>query len=464
MSSEETRLWRRAGDLFELALEEPEEERLPFIERVCASDTSLLDAVRRLLREDSQGKAMLQRPVTRPAFPSLVPVAGEGTRIGPYRLVRALGEGGTGRVFLAQRVEGKIDQKVALKLIREDYPRKEILRLLQRERRILARLEHPNIARFLDTGSTPGGTPYFVMEYVDGERIDHHCDGCRLPVDRRLELFVTVCGAVEHAHRRLIIHRDLKPGNILVSDEGAVKLLDFGTAKPLDASPRAGEEETLPENRFLSLHSASPEQLAGEPMATATDIFSLGILLYRLLTGCLPFDLHGKTAGEAAEVLRSSSPKPPSEMVRSAADGDALAAVRSTAAPQLRRRLKGDLDNIVLKCLRPEPADRYGSVGELAEDCSRSLRHLPVSARPPGPGDRLVKFARRNTAAVTVSAAAAVALVVLSTLHYVSLTRERDKALQARLEAEQISSFLTDAFRLSNPYETYTPTAGRRRK
>ncbi len=422
MDDAETRLWRRACDLFEMALARRKGQREAFIQRACGADAVLRRAVEALLEEDALSDEDSLEPSARPPLPLVSATFEEGSRIGSYRLSRALGEGGAGRVFLAERADGEVEQRVALKLACGDPPQQRLVRLLRWERQILARLEHPNIVRFLDSGSTASGAPYFVMEYVDGVAITEYCDGCRLSIDGRLELFLTLCRAVEHSHRNLIIHRDLKPGNILVTDEGQVKLLDFGIAEFLGAPQDEAMGPTSPRKRFFSPSSASPEQLAGEAMSTASDIFSLGILLFRLLTGCRPFEPTGKSAPEALAALRRGSSRPPSEEVAVAGRGD-LALARNTTSSGLERRLRGDLDDIVLKCLRPKPSDRYGSVGELAEDVSRNLRCLPILARPPGLGRRLRSFLHRNAAAIVATLSTG-ALLLVSAFHYRGMARE----------------------------------------
>jgi non-specific serine/threonine protein kinase/serine/threonine-protein kinase len=326
-----------------------------------------------------------------------------------------------GEVYLAARGDDAFEKRVAVKVIRTDVDLGLVLQRFHEERQILARLEHPHIARLLDGGTTPDGRPFFVMEYVDGEPLREYCDERRLSVRRRLELFLSVCGAVHYAHQNLIVHRDLKPGNILVTAEGVPKLLDFGIAKLLrpDTAP-ADAQATITVMRLLTPDYASPEQARGEPVTTATDVYSLGVLLYELLTGHRPHGLRGQSPEEVLAAVREEAPTAPSEVIRrpetapAVAGGppatvEAIAARRETRPEQLRRQLAGDLDTIVLMALRKEPARRYGSVEQLADDVRRHLSGRPVRARPDTLAYRAGKFVRRHRVSV-----AAAALVLLS--------------------------------------------------
>ena len=338
-----------------------------------------------------------------------------GRTVGAYRLLAQIGGGGMGVVYLAERADGQFDKKVAVKLIRPGMDTGEIMQRFELERHTLASLEHPNIARLLDAGTTEDGQPYLVMEYVQGERIDVYCESRRLDTSARLRLLVTVCDAVQYAHRNLLVHRDLKPENILVTSSGEVKLLDFGIVKLLSA------ERTVPltaaSERIMTPGYASPEQLLGRPVSTASDVYSLGVVAYVLLTGQPPYRLSGRDPRAMERVVCEAEPERPSSVIltveddepgpvkrRPAPTPEEVAATREGSVERLRRRLVGDIDLIVLTALRKEPERRYPSVDHLAEDMRRHLegvcRSLLVrtassidaenssaatpSARPPG--------------------------------------------------------------------------------
>lgn len=410
---------RSAHLLFEAALERPSADRAAFLEDACRDNPSLHQEVAALL-------GSLEDAHTSDLFPLIrytqAPLT-LGERIGPYRVVRELGAGGMGVVFLAERED--VGKRVALKLVREGgLASAEHIRRFLIERRVLARLEHPNIARLLDAGVTEYRVPYLVMEYVQGTPIDRYCDDRRLSISERLDLFRTACHAVQHAHQSLVVHRDLKPSNILVTADGEVKLLDFGIAKLLaDESPAGGAE---PGTGLLMLtpEYASPEQVRGEPVTTASDIYSLGVVLYQIVTGHRPYQLASRTAAEIERVVCEVIPGRPSEAVLREATvplpGDAadrptrelIARARNSSPDRLRRRLRGDLDTIVLKALSKEPNRRYVSAAQFADDLRRHLARLPVLARRDTAGYRAGRFLRRHW---LVMAAATFLLVVLLT-------------------------------------------------
>jgi serine/threonine-protein kinase len=352
-------------------------------------------------------------------------------QVGNFRVIRVLGRGGMGDVYLAERADGQFEQRVALKLIQRGAAG-----LVQRfldERRILASLEHPGIARLVDGGITPDGQPYFAMELVEGEPIDRYCDARELNIERRLELFRAVCDAVTYAHQHLVVHRDLKPSNILVTDSGQVKLLDFGIAKVLGAS-ETDDDRTRTGMYVLTPEFAAPEQVRGETISTTTDVYALGVLLYTLLTGVRPYDVRGKSPAEIERIISHTEPPKPSQTFTQAqAQAEERASARGNVPDRLRRQLRGDLDAIVLEALRKEPERRYASAAALQADLERYRTKLPVSARPNGALYRLRKFARRNR---TVVAAALVTLIALisatafSTGQMREARRQRDAALQ----------------------------------
>ncbi|MEO7987277.1 MAG: serine/threonine-protein kinase [Gemmatimonadales bacterium] len=380
------------SELFDAALELPAEARDAFLAAACRADPPLHREVSALLE-------LLDDADTDELFPPLVPEASGplvlGEQIGPYRVLRELGAGGMGVVFLAERED--VGKRVALKLVREGgLASADRIRRFLIERRALARLEHENIARLLDAGVTGYRLPYLVMEYVEGAPIDRYCDERRLPVSERLRLFRTVCHAVHHAHQSLVVHRDLKPSNILVTSEGQVKLLDFGIAKLLadTSSPPLAEPGTG--LLMLTPEYASPEQVRGEPVTTASDVYSLGVVLYQLLTGLRPYRLATRTPAEIERVVCQSIPERPSA---------AVARAEGASRPdRLQRQLRGDLDTIVLKALSKEPGRRYLSAAQLSDDLRRHLDQLPVLARKDTAGYLAGKFLRRHWIGVTIAA------------------------------------------------------------
>jgi eukaryotic-like serine/threonine-protein kinase len=382
------------------------------------------------------------------ASPSVDDAAPLERRVGAYRLLEEIGSGGMGEVYRAVRADETYEQEVAVKLIRRGNDTASLIQRFRNERQILATFDHPNIARLLDGGASADGRPYFVMELIAGEPIDGYCDRKRLDVTQRLRLFLEVCGAVQYAHQRLIIHRDLKPGNILVRQDGVPKLLDFGIAKILDEGGGAADSmRGMTTVRLLTPDYASPEQLRAEPMTTASDVYSLGLILYELLTGLKPGDAAGRTSRHAGN---DWEPRRPSASVRLAdppathgPDAGQRAAARQATPEALRRRLRGDLDNIVLKALRIDPKRRYQSVGDLAEDLRRHLTSQPVLARPDTFAYRTGKFLARYTAGVVASTLVGAALLagLLVSLH------ERQLALEQRARAERRFS---DVYKLAH--------------
>jgi eukaryotic-like serine/threonine-protein kinase len=394
--------WLRVKTITAAALEQPEARRPGFVIDACAGDEPLEQEVRSLLFSAVSAAALFEAPVFATASAiNLIEQAAHaaapriGGRFGPYRIIKEIGRGGMGRVFLAERADEEYRQVVALK-IAHDSLSAEGLRSFRDERQILATLEHPNIARLMDGGTTEDGVPYLVMENVQGVPIDEYCTANALSVRQRLELFSTICAAVDLAHRNLVVHRDLKPSNILVSD-GVPKLLDFGIAKLLEPSAEAaaaGQSNTGP--AMLTPEYASPEQLKREPITTATDVYALGVLLFRLLTNASPYRVRSYAAHELAAAICDQEPLRPS-------------AVASTRP--LRRQLAGDLDTIVLKALRKNPAERYSSAGALADDINRYLTGLPLAARDDGWLYRIAKFIARHRVGVIAAALVVVSLV-----------------------------------------------------
>jgi len=385
-----------------------------------------------------------------------------GEKIGPYRIKRLIGQGGMSTVYLATRADDEFQKRVALKLVKRGMDTDDILRRFRNERQILASLDHPNIARLMDGGTTPDGLPYFAMEYIEGTPIDQYCDLHRLPTVRRLELFLTVCSAVHYAHQNLVVHRDIKPANILVTESGEPKLLDFGIAKVLNPELFARTVELTGVGRgLMTPEYASPEQVRGLAITTSSDVYSLGVLLYTLLTGRLPYRLTNRGLQEIERVICDTDPIRPSLTVRRTEEvpteegvkritPDQVAAQRGEAPDRLRRRLAGDLDNIVLMALHKDPQRRYASALQFAEDIQRYFRGRPVKARADTVRYRTTKFVRRNKGVV-----AALLLIVgfaaMMTVQTLRVGRERDLAAAERDKAERVSNLLVDVFRVSDP-------------
>jgi tetratricopeptide (TPR) repeat protein/predicted Ser/Thr protein kinase len=417
-----TERWLRIDRILQPAFDLPVAEREAYLDAACAGDTDLRREVESLLAADEEADDFLVEPVFKLAAPDRSVAAGH--RIGAYRVVRELGRGGMGAVYLAERADNQFEQQVAIKLVKRGMDTDEIVRRFRHERQILASLDHPNIARLFDGGSTEDGRPYFVMEYVAGRPLLEYCDQRRLDTTERLKLFLQVCAAVQHAHNNFVVHRDIKPSNILITGGGEVKLLDFGIAKLLNAE-EAGLTSAIGQ-RPMTPEYASPEQACGQNLTTASDVYALGVVLYELLTGHRPYQVNRATNEEVVRVICHQEPERPSVVVSDAPD-------------KLRRRLSGDLDNIVLTALRKEPERRYQSAAQLAEDIQRHLKGQPVAARPNTLGYRTGKFIRRNKTAV-----AAAALILLSLLGGMAATMrqmlvardERDRAEAQRLRAE----------------------------
>jgi eukaryotic-like serine/threonine-protein kinase len=390
-----------------------------------------------------------------------------GDRIGHYRVLHTLGVGGMGEVYLAERADAEFEQQVAIKVVHGGSLARGIQSRLRIERQILAQLDHPNIAHLLDGGSLPDGTAYIVMEYVDGVPIDAYCDSNRLDITARLKLFQTVCAAVHYAHQNLIVHRDLKPSNILVTASGVPKLLDFGIAKLLD--DRQAMHHTVAvthaDIRVMTPDHASPEQVQGHAITTSSDVYVLGVLLYKLLTGTGPFVIPSMRLTDIERAICEKDPPLPSHAVTNddSEQARSIAEARSTTAGRLRRTLGGDLDNIVLMAMRKEPDRRYGSSQQMAGDIQRYLEGKPVMARRDTLSYRSTKFVRRHWLPVAAGASLVFLILAFATTAYVQASRiaaERDRvaeertvAERERVRAEEVSSFLVNLFKMSDPQE-----------
>ena len=385
-------VWDRIKTIFHAALGEPETERAAYVARTTAGDAALREQVESLLASHDESADFMETPavaLSGALSMSSIDALSLRERVGPYRLLEEIGRGGMGTVYLATRDDGQFAQRVAVKLVKRGMDTDAILARFRHERQILAALEHPNIARLLDGGTTPDGVPYFVMEYVPGKTIRDYCESRALSVDERLTLFRTVCGAVQYAHQNLVVHRDIKASNIVVTDDGIPKLLDFGIAKLLNPSKMEAATETI---NAMTPEYASPEQLRGDPVTTATDVYSLGVLLYELLSGRRPYATSGLRPDELVRVVIETDPLPPSARV---SGRDAVA---------LQRTLHGDLDTVVLMAMRKDPSRRYSSVERFSDDVGRYLTNRPVTAQRDTWNYRAKKFVSRNRAGIAVSA------------------------------------------------------------
>ncbi len=448
--------WAAAQQLFEAALACPAGARVALVDRE-APDRELADLVHGLLAADADEHAgrplvaVISDAVAEAAITPPQPLE----RLGPYKLVKMLGEGGMGAVYLAERDDDEFLQQVAIKVVRGRLD-PERVRQFRAERQILAWLEHPNIARLLDGGTTPEGRPYLVMEQVEGVPIDQHCDAERLSVEDRLRLFLEVCDAVSHAHRSLIVHRDIKPSNIMVTAEGVPKLLDFGIARlALEGAPDA---PTPSQGRMLTPDYASPEVVRGEHVTTSADVYALGVLLYELMTGARPLRFATMTSAEIERVVCHVTPSRPSAaavepMSRPPEPGE-RARVRRLTASRLSARLAGDLDAIIGMALHKQPTERYPSVEALAADLQRHLDYRPVRAREATWRYVAARFGARHRFGV---GAAVLLLVVVGTaavgfsMQAARLADDRDRTARERDTAQQVVSFLTGLFVVSDP-------------
>jgi serine/threonine-protein kinase len=464
---------RRAeiDEIFDNALDVTTEGRGAWLEARCGDDLELRREVELLLEAHAQKGGPLDMPAAAhlAAFFSADRV--QGRHIGPYRVLRELGRGGMGVVYLAERDDGQFRRRVAVKVLRASQDADELHRRFLAERQILASLNHPHIAQLLDGGVSDGQLPYLVIEYVDGLPITEYCDRQRLDVPARLKLFREVCAAVHHAHQNLVLHRDLKPGNVLVTATGQVKLLDFGIAKLLNPN-LTGVDQPVTQTAFrlMTPAYASPEQMRGDTLTTASDVYALGLLLYELLAGRLAHRITTDSPREIYEVVCERDPERPSECVTHAPAGATatttpatLAAARASTPDRLSRQLRGDLDAIVAMALRKEPGRRYGSAELLATDIGRYLDGLPVLAQRGSRWYRLEKLVRRHRGAATgvlASVAILIAAAGVSLRLAAVATRERDRGAaalaqtqRALRESDAVTQFLVGLFEASDPTE-----------
>jgi len=457
--------YHRVKELFHQALEREPAERNAFLDSACNGDGSLRAEVESMIACFEPAGSFIETPAFEFAAGLLANEEIEsaaGQSVGPYRIIREIGRGGMGTVYLAARSDDQYHKQVAIKLIKRGMDTDFIVQRFRNERQILAHLDHPNIARLLDGGATDEGLPFFIMEFIDGKPIDEYCELKQLSIVDRLKLFLTVCSAVSYAHQNLVIHRDLKPGNILITADGSPRLLDFGIAKLLNPELSSQTiDHTATVLRLMTPDYASPEQVKGETITTASDVYSLGVLLFELLTGHRPYRLKTKSPDEIERVICRQEPTKPSE---SLAD-PGFHRSNSNGSRQLDlgdpKSLRGDLDNIVLMAMRKEPGRRYSSVEQFAEDIRRHLEGLPVIARKDTFAYRATKFVQRHRVGVAAAALFLITLIggVIATIRQARIataqskvaTAERDHARREAAKAARINKFLQNMISYANP-------------
>ncbi len=447
-------IWQQVDQVAQAALELEPGERSAFLDQACAGNQSLRSEVESLLKHQDQNDDAVGTHAFR--LSGYAPHGGKlqpGQIVDGYEIVSLLGVGGMAEVYLAE--DTNLRRRVAIKLVRRGMNTVDVLRRFRHEERILANLSHPQIAQLYGGGHLPEDIPYFVMEYVEGLRVDRYCNDHKLSTDARLKLFLKICAAVDYAHQHLVIHRDIKPGNILVTENGDAKLLDFGIAKLLDSEVPDEGEHTVTMLGAMTPEYASPEQVRGEPVSTATDVYSLGVLLYELLSGHRPYRLKSRKPVEMARVICEQEPTRPSMVVvkpvetpresKSDVTAESVSEARATQPESLRRRLSGDLDNIILKAVRKDPSRRYSSVAQFSEDIRRHLAGLPVVARNDTLLYRTQKFVTRHKFGV-----AAAAIVLLTMIAGTITTTLQARA--ARIQRARAEHRFADVRRLANSF------------
>ncbi len=464
--------WEEVDRLFDEALDRPPQERAAFLEEACGGRPALREEVEALLEMEADSSAFLEQEAVSFAAPAYEPDEGEsiaedplaapGRRVGGYQLKEEIGRGGMSRVFRAVRTDGRFDQTVAVKLLRIGLDTEEARRRFRLEQQVLAKLQHAHIASFLDGGLTEDDVPYLVMEYVDGQPLTTYCDDNALPISERLDLLDDVGTALQHAHKNLVVHRDLKPSNVLVTEDGTVKLLDFGIAKLLD---EAESSITLPQTRTdvrpMTPAYAAPEQVRNDSVSTATDVYQLGVLSYEVLTGRRPFETFEESDTKDIETaILETAPKPPSVVVTDPppragredctdpATPEAISEARGTTPRELCHQLEGDLNQIVQKALRKEEDRRYASVEAFLADVNRYREGIPIQARPASMGYRVRKFLQRHRWGVAIGTAFMGLVLTFGVL----LVQQRERAQQEAKKAEIVSSYLVDLFNSGAPY------------
>ncbi|NJO12412.1 MAG: serine/threonine protein kinase [Gammaproteobacteria bacterium] len=463
--------WLLVQRVFTEAAEAPLAARAAIIAKGCGDDEELRREVEEMLAFDTGGEEVLRQAIGGAVTEA---VHGEhsrliGTVIGSYRIKGVLGYGGMGTVYDAERADDHFKQRVAIKLVQQMAVHPQLRSRLRAERQILANLDHPYIARLIDGGELPNGTPYLVIEYVDGKSIEQYCNDNHLGIHERLQLFEKVCAAVDYAHRNLVVHRDLKPANILVTADGTPKLLDFGIAKLLNPDPAWATVAavTRVQDRLLTPEHASPEQVLGRTITTASDVYALGALLYHLLCDRSPYALKNSTPLALERAICNEDPPHPSSLFRSVREGappaedgfdpHQAAQLRGVTVAKLRRQLAGDVDEIILKALRKEPEQRYPTAGQLADELRRHRNGEAVIARQGVRRYRIEKFVRRHAlpiSMVSVLIGSLITFAIFMWLKTQELALQRDAARQEKEWAEQTSAFLANIFDAADPYST----------
>ena len=437
--------WNRVERIIDQVLDLPRDQWDSFIEQKIGDDRQLKTEVKQMLEailcsegwleEPTEYKKDFYRQISNDADDTATDVTYVGTEIGSYTLKEKIGRGGMGTVYLAERTDGEFEHRVAVKVVHGSRASEENLKRFQREQRILASLNHPNIARLFDGGTIDDGSPYIIMEYVEGTPIDQFCKKRDCSTSDKIELFTQVLEAVRHAHENLVIHRDLKPGNILVDDQSKVKILDFGIAKLLDDNKQSGSL-TQAASRLLTPKYAAPEQLLQKNITTATDLYALGIVFYELITGYHPFDSGNLSPYELEQTVLNEEPALPSTVAENA---------------ELKEKLKGDLDSIALKAIRKEPDSRYRVANEFLNDLSNYQSQLPVAAHKDSFKYRLRKFAKRNKAMVVSTIGILCLILLFSGFYTWRITNERNQARLEARRAEAVTNFLKNIFKANNP-------------
>ncbi|MCB9057844.1 MAG: serine/threonine protein kinase [Calditrichae bacterium] len=443
--------WDKIQTLFEQAVTIEPAERKTFLEQKCAGDSELLDELLSLLQADEDIPDILNGIAIDSLKLNENPDL-EGKQIGAYRILKKIADGGMGSVYLAERSDGHFERRVALKVIKKGLDSEQVIRRFNRERQILARLHHPNIARLYDGGLTPDGRPYFTMEYISGLPINKYCDIHKLNTTLRLKLMLNVLETISYAHRNLIIHRDLKPGNIFVTDDGKIKLLDFGIARLLDEKDEESSQLTQAGHHILTPEYAAPEQLKSGMASISSDIYQLGVVLFELLKGNRPFDLTGKSINEIENIISNRLPEKLSDIDLQKISE--MAHLRHQSVRDLKKLFKSDLEKITAKALNPEAGLRYLTVDAFFEDLTNFMDGKPVKATNATIIYRIKKYAKRHRMGLSVVSILLIFIIGLSSFYTIQLAFERDKAQAEAEKASQIASFMSGLFEIADPGQT----------
>jgi len=446
----DSKKWNCVKNLFNNALERDEKERDNWLRKECGKNEELYKEVSKLLRA-RKAASPIDKPLDKLPDTIFSPenIDDANRKVGNYRLLEVIGYGGMGVVYLAERVDGEFEQQVALKFLRFGMASKKLIRRFKKERQILAKLQHPSIARLYDGGVMKDGTPWFSMEYIEGLPVTEYAEKNRLTIKERLQLFRKICAAVLYAHQNLVIHRDLKPSNIMVIEDGEPILLDFGLARLEDETTPENQDITRSSQNWMTLEYASPEQVRGEKLTTASDVYQLGLVLHELLTGQRPYSVKGSTPSEAEQIICNTQPAKPSTSVKSLEETQA-----SFTPAELQKVLKGDLDTIILKALEKDPVMRYSSVERMSDDIYRHLIKKPILARKPTFRYRAGKYIKRHSKTLTAATLLIIGLFILNAFYTNQLASERDTATREAERAEVVKDYLINLFTEADPYES----------